>query len=62
MNKKIKNFIKNELKINTDNFGFSFSHYKNKSSNFLTDSQRVGTSPQLNSNVNTNNNLNNQYK
>ena len=29
-----KNYVKKELKINTDNFGFSFSHHKNKSSNF----------------------------
>ena len=61
MSKISKNYIKKKLKINTDNFGFSFSHYKNNSSNYISDSQRAETSPQLNTNINTNNNINNQY-
>ena len=61
MSKIGKNFAKKELKINTDNFGFSFSHYKNKSSNFISLTQRNETSPHLNTNSYLSNNIHNQF-
>ena len=57
MSKTGKNFAKKQLKINTDNFGFSFCHYKNKSSHLLSITQKTEPSAPLN----TNNNINNQY-
>lgn len=61
MSKIGKNYAKKELKINTDNFGFSFSHYKNKSSNFLSLTQRVETSPYLSTNSKLSSNIHNQF-
>ena len=61
MSKFGKNFAKKELKINTENFGFSFSHYKNKSSNFISLTQRNETSPHLNTNSYLSNNIHNQF-
>ena len=57
MSKLGKNYVKKELKINTENFGFSFSHHKNKSTNFFSMTQKGDTNPQLN----TNNNISNQF-
>ena len=57
MSKTGNNYIKKELKINTDNFGFSFSHHNNKSANFFSMNQKENTNPQFN----TNNNINNQF-
>lgn len=61
MSKIGKNYAKKELKINTDNFGFSFSHYKNKSSNFLSLTQRVETSPYLDTHSKLSSNIHNQF-
>ena len=61
MSKIAKNYAKKELKINTDNFGFSFSHYKNKSSNFLSLTQRVDTSPYLSTHSKLSSNIHNQF-
>ena len=53
-----KNFVKKELKINTENFGFSFNNSKNISNKFSKVSQKAITTPQLNKN----NNINNHFK
>ena len=58
MSKIDKNFVKKELKINTENFGFSFSHHKKKSTNFLNINKKAITTPKLN----TNHNINNHFK
>ena len=58
MSKIDKNFVKKKLKINTENYGFSFSHYKNKSTNYLNINIKEVKTPQLN----TNNIINNHFK
>ena len=62
MSKTDKNYIKKNLKINTDNFGFSLSHHTNKSTNFFSVKQKVITTPPLKTTNNINNNINNQFK
>ena len=57
MSKSGKNYVKKQLKINTDNFGFSISHYKIKPSQILSITQKTEPHAQ----INTNNNINNQY-
>ena len=66
MSKTEKNYVKKDLKINTDNFGFSLSQHKNKSTNFLSIKQKLIGTPPLNNknNINNdiNNNINNQFR